>query len=64
MGLVNHPKTLKLCAIAHEHSHKCKNNEFSVMPIKHVQSVMGLVNQSRTPKLWAIANKNGHKSKK
>jgi hypothetical protein len=63
MGLVNHPGTLKLWAVAHENGHKRKNDEFSIMPLKHVLSVMGLVNQSGTPKLWAIANKNGHKRK-
>jgi hypothetical protein len=28
MGLVNHPRTPKLWAIAHENSHKRKNDEF------------------------------------
>jgi hypothetical protein len=36
MGLVNQPGTQKLLAIAHENSHKRKNIEFSVMPLKHV----------------------------
>jgi hypothetical protein len=63
MGLVNHPGTPKLWAIAHENSHKRKNNEFSVMPLKHVLSLMGLVNHPRTPKLWAIAHENNHKCK-
>jgi hypothetical protein len=40
---------------------KRKNNEFFVMPLKHVLSVMDLVNQSGTPKLWAIAHENGPK---
>jgi hypothetical protein len=44
MGLVNHPGTPELWAIAHENGHKHKNNEFLVMPLKHVVSVMGLVN--------------------
>jgi hypothetical protein len=61
MGLVNHPGTSKLWAIAHENGHK--NNEFLVMPLKHVLSVMDLVNHLDTPKLWAIAHKNGHKRK-
>jgi hypothetical protein len=51
MGLVNHPGTPKLWAIAHENGHKHKNDEFSVMPLKHVVSVMGLVNHPSTPKL-------------
>jgi hypothetical protein len=42
---------------------KRKNDEFLVMPLKHVLSVMGLVNHHETPKLWAIAHKNGHKHK-
>jgi ribosomal protein S30 len=41
---------------------KRKNDEFLVMPLKHVLSVMGHVNP-QTPKLWAIAHKNGHKRK-
>jgi hypothetical protein len=44
MGLVNYPGTPKLWAIAHENGHKHKNDEFLVMPLKHVVSVMGLVN--------------------
>jgi hypothetical protein len=51
MDLVNHPGTPKLWAIAYENNHKRKNNEFFVMPLKHVQSVMDLVNQPGTPKL-------------
>jgi hypothetical protein len=42
---------------------KRKNDEFLVMPLKHVLTVMGLVNYPRTPKLWAIAHENGHKHK-
>jgi hypothetical protein len=64
MGLVNHPGTLKLWVIAHENSHKRKNDEFSVMPLKHVVSVMGLVNHPSTAKLWGIAHKNGPKTQK
>jgi hypothetical protein len=52
MDLVNHPGTPKLWAIAYENNHKRKNNEFFVMPLKHVQIVMDLVNQPGTPKLW------------
>jgi hypothetical protein len=43
---------------------KRKNNEFLVMPLKHVLSVMDLVNYSGTPKLWVIAHKNGPKMQK
>jgi hypothetical protein len=35
---------------------KCKNDEFLVMPLKHVLSVMGLVNHPGTPKMWAIGH--------
>jgi hypothetical protein len=41
---------------------KRKNDEFFVMPLKYVPSVMDLVNQSRTPKLWAMAHENGPKT--
>jgi hypothetical protein len=44
MGLVNHPETPKLWAIALENGHKHKNDEFLVMSLKHVLSFMGLVN--------------------
>jgi hypothetical protein len=63
MGLVNHPRTPKLGAIAHEKAKKCKNNEFLVMPLEHVLGVTDLVNHPKTPKLWAIAHENGHKRK-
>jgi hypothetical protein len=52
MGLVNHLRTPKLWAIAHEKDLKCKNDEFLVKPLKHVLSVMDLVNHPGTPKLW------------
>jgi hypothetical protein len=37
---------------------KHKNDEFSVMPLKHILSVMGLVNHPENPRLWAIAHEN------
>jgi hypothetical protein len=43
---------------------KCKKDEFVVMPLKNVLSVMGLVNHPGTPKLWAIAHENGPKMQK
>jgi hypothetical protein len=43
---------------------KRKNDEFLVMPHKHVPSVMDLVNHSETPKLWAIAHENSPKTQK
>jgi hypothetical protein len=49
--------------IAHKNGHKRKNDEFLVMPLKHVLSVIGLVNHPGTPKLWAIAHENSHKYK-
>jgi hypothetical protein len=42
---------------------KCKNDEFLVMPLKNILSIMGLVNHPGTQKLWEIAHKNGHKHK-
>jgi hypothetical protein len=42
---------------------KLKNDEFLVMPLKHVISVMGIVNHLGTPKLSATAHENGHKRK-
>jgi hypothetical protein len=42
---------------------KCKNDEFLVMPLKHVLSIMGLVDHPGTPKLWAVAHENGRKCK-
>jgi hypothetical protein len=43
---------------------KHKNDEFLVIPLKNVLSVMGLVNHLGTPKLWAIAHENGPKMQK
>jgi hypothetical protein len=43
---------------------KRKNDEFWVMPLKHVLSVMDLINHSGTPKLWAISHENGPKMQK
>jgi hypothetical protein len=42
---------------------KHKNDEFLVMPLKHVLSVQSLVNHPGIPKLWAIAHEKGHKCK-
>jgi hypothetical protein len=64
MDLVNHYRTLKLWAIAHEKGLKSKNDEFLVMLLKHVLSVMDLVNHSGTPKLWAIAHENNRNMEK
>jgi hypothetical protein len=35
MGHVNPPITPKQWAIAQKNGHKCKNDEFLVMPVKH-----------------------------
>jgi hypothetical protein len=43
---------------------KHKNDEFLVMPLKQVVSVMDLVNHPGTPKLWAIAHENVPKMQK
>jgi hypothetical protein len=41
-----------------------KNDDFLIMPLKHVLSFMDLVNHYGTPKLWAIAHENGPKTSK
>jgi hypothetical protein len=51
------PQQPKTVAIAHENGHKRKKDEFLVMPLKYVPSVMGLANHPGTSKLWAIAPK-------
>jgi hypothetical protein len=43
---------------------KQKNDEFLVMTLKHVLSVMDLINHYKTQKLWAIAHENGPKMQK
>jgi hypothetical protein len=58
------PRNPKTMGIAHENGHKRKNDEFLVMPLKHVVSVMGLVNHLRKPKELAIAHENGPKMQK
>jgi hypothetical protein len=54
MGLVDHPGTQKLWAIAHKNGHTRKN----------IQTFIFLVNLHRTPKEWAIAHENGPKMQK
>jgi hypothetical protein len=49
-------------AIAHKNGHKRKNDEFLVMHVKHVLSVMGLENHPGNPKLWTKAQENGPKT--
>jgi hypothetical protein len=43
-------------AIEHE------NDEFLVIPLKHVPIVVGLVNRSGTLKFWAIVHEITHKT--
>jgi hypothetical protein len=43
---------------------KRKNDEFLVMPLKHVLSVMDLVKHYGIPKLLAITHENGPKTQK
>jgi hypothetical protein len=62
MDLINHYGTPKQWA--HKNDPKRQNNEFLVMPLKYVLSVMDLVNHSGTPKLWVIAHENGPKMQK
>jgi hypothetical protein len=63
-GPYKSPGTAKLWAIAHENSHKRKNDEFLVMSLKHVLGVIDLVNHPETPKLWATVHENGPKMQK
>jgi hypothetical protein len=63
MGHVNPPITPKQWAIAHKNDHTRKNDEFLVMPVKHVLSVMGLENHPGNPKLWTIAHETAQKHK-
>jgi hypothetical protein len=43
--------------------HTHKNDEFFVVPVKHVLSVMGLENHTGNPKLWTIAHETAQKCK-
>jgi hypothetical protein len=52
VGLVNHPGTPKLWAIAHKNGHKHKNVEFFVIPLQNEQTVIFLVILHGTPKQW------------
>jgi hypothetical protein len=54
MDLVNHYGTPNLWAIAHENDLKSKNDDFLVMPLKHVLSDMDLVNHSGPPTVGAF----------
>jgi hypothetical protein len=43
-------QTPKLWAIFHENGHKRKNDEFFVIPVSNIQTIIFLVNVHRTPK--------------
>jgi hypothetical protein len=60
MGLVNHLETLKLWVIAHENSHKHKNDEFWDMPLKHVVC-HGPCKSPQKPKTVGNTHENGLK---
>jgi hypothetical protein len=64
MDLVNHPGTPKLWAIAHENGHIRKNDEFFIIRLENIQTVIFLVNLHGIPKLWAIAHENVLKTQK
>jgi hypothetical protein len=63
MDLVNHSRTPKLWAIAHENGPKMQKQWVFVMPLKNVLIIMGLINHTGIPKLCTIAHENGHKRK-
>src|SRR3954468_10407928 len=58
------PKLRKLWAIAHENAIKRENDEFLVIPLKHVSGLTSHANRPGTRKIWAIAHENGHKTQK
>jgi hypothetical protein len=62
MGFVNCTRTTNCGQELTKTAIKLKNDEFLVMPLKHVSSVMGLINRPRTPKRWAIAQENDDKT--
>jgi hypothetical protein len=64
MGLLNHTGIPKLWIIAHENSHKYKNDEIFVVPLQNIQTVIFLLNLHGIPKQWAIAHKNEPKTQK
>ena len=59
--VVNHPRTLNLCAIAHENSHKTRKHRV----LGHISRICNgsyrHANPLGTQKLWAINHENGHK---
>ena len=49
--LVNHPRTPKLWAIAHENGSKRENDKFSAMTLKPISGIIGLGNRPRRAEL-------------
>jgi hypothetical protein len=43
---------------------KCKNDEFFVVPLQNIQTIIFLLNLHETVKQWAIAHENGPKMQK
>src|SRR3954465_14701822 len=43
---------------------KHENDNFLVIPLKHVSGLTVVVNHPGTPKIWSITHGNDHKSKK
>jgi hypothetical protein len=63
-GPCKSPQNPKLWAVVYENGHKRKNDEFFVIPVSNIQTVIFLVNVHGTPKQWAIAHENGPKTLK
>jgi hypothetical protein len=64
MGHVNPPEPINCGQYLMKMALKRKNDEFLVMPLKNVLSVMGLINHLGMPKPWAIAHNSGPKMQK
>jgi hypothetical protein len=63
MGLVNHLENPKLWTIAHKNGRKRKNDEFLVMQVKQVLSVMGLKITPKTQNCGLLLTKMAQKCK-
>ena len=61
---VNHPRTPKQWAVAHENAHKTRKYEFWVMPSNIYQVLTVVVNHRGITKLWAITHYNVYKTRK
>ena len=58
---VNHPRTPKQWAVAHENAHKTRKYEFWVMPSNIYQVLTVVVNHRGITKLCAITHDNVYK---